>query len=211
MPDALEAISQPAVKGAFYQQDLQWNAPDIKQVECSLKADAPGYFIFAANVVNGDKRESLKITPLAAIPDGEYHDYIFEFPENSVSQGTLTNYEISWNGGEIAHLGWNAFRAKTIRNRVPNAAGLVPRKPVLVAKLMPRALCRLAWEGKSSPGATIRFYDKDLLELPGTAVQLSAGQKEIEFTTPEYAIEAYLELAAKGAGYPVVQQLQYTP
>ena len=210
-PDALEAVSQPAVKGAFYQQDLQWKASEIKQVECSLKADAPGYFIFAANVANGDKRESLKLTPSAAIPDGEYHDYIFELPENSVLQGILTNYEISWNGGEIAHLGWKAVRAQTIRNRIPNATGLVAGKPVLVTRLMPRAKCRLAWEGEVSPGATLRFYDRDMKEIACTVVQLPPGQKEVEFTTPEYMIEAYLELAAKGKGLPVIQQLHYTP
>lgn len=210
--DALEADTPATTRGAFYQQNLQWDASKLKQIEFTLKTDAPGYFSFASNILNADgKRQSLRINPLAAIPDGEYHDYIFEFPETNMPQGIMTNYEVTWEGGEPAHLGWRAVRATTIRNRLPNAAQLEAGKPVLLAKLMPRSFCRLAWEGESSPGANICFYDKDLLELPGTAVQLKPGQKEITFTMPEYAIEAYLELVGKGVGYPVVQQLLYTP
>ena len=207
----LEARVAPGVKGAFYQQELQWDAASLSQIEFSLKTDAPGYFSFAASILQDNQRSSLSIAPLAAIPDGEYHDYIFEFPERNPPQGILTNYEISWNGGEPATLGWSSVRAKQTRNRLPNASGLIPHQPILLAKLMPRSQCRLAWAGGSSPGVTIRFYDKDILEIPGTAVHLPSGKQELSFTVPEYAIEAYLELEARAEGEPVVQQIRYTP
>ena len=209
--NAVEAMASAGVAGCFHQQGLEWDAETVKQIEFRLKADAPGYWHFDCSNLADGKRHTVRVLPVAAIPDGEWHDLVIDLAAQREWRGVMTNYELKWAGGEPARLGLAAVRAKTLANRIPDAENASPGRPIPVAHLDPRAECRLAWEGGVSPGATLHFRGGDLRELAGTAVALPKGAREVRFTVPEMAAEAWLEIAAKGTGFPVVQQLRYTP
>ena len=195
-------------RGGFYQQNLNWDTSKIKQIEFSLMAKAPGYFQFACSTISGQKRTPVKLSPKTVIPAGEYHHYIFNVSDNANWRGVMTNWELRWIG-EPGEIGINSIKAVTTVNRIANATGLKPDRENIVSKLMPRAKCRLRWEGGKSPGVTLRFYNRDLQEIKGTAVSLAKNEKEIEFTTPEMLVETRVKLHVAGEGFPVVQQLSY--
>ncbi len=208
--DALEARFTDSIRGgAFYQQNLAWDTAKIKQIEFSLKTDTPGYFSFGIAAVSPDGgRTTVGGAPLAAIPDGEYHSYIFNLGENANWRGTATNWEVRWNG-DPANAGINAVLTSPVFNHIPDATALTAGREVVIKPLKPRAKCVLHWENGVSPGVTLRFYDRDLKELPGTVVTLKSGEKSVEFTTPEMMIETRVTLNQTGDGFPAVRQLAY--
>jgi hypothetical protein len=206
--EALEAITADGVPAIFYQSKLAWDATDIKQIEFTLKTNAPGYYSFACCTEKDGQRSTIKITPHAAIPDGEYHTYLFNVSEDPACKGIITNWELKWIG-EPATVGMKSLHANNILNCIGDAAALQPGRESIVNRLLPRSKCRLAWEGATSPGAVVRFYDYELKEIPDSKVTLEAGQKEVLFIAPEMLIEARVEVLDAGQGFPVLQQLEY--
>lgn len=207
--DAVEAYIAPDAQGAFYQINLNWDTTTIKQIEFSLMAKSPGYFQFACGTTSENKYCTFSVSPQAAIPDGEYHHYIFKVSEDVNWRGTMNNWELKWVG-EPGVIGMNKLSANGIVNHIADAAELKPGKETVVVKqLKPRAKCRLSWSGTTSPGVTLRFYDQDLKELKDTAVTLGKGKEAIEFTTPEMLIETRVTLDKAGEGFPVLEQLAY--
>ena len=210
-PNELIARVKAATPMAFYQEKLHWESDEVYQIEIALKTNAPGYWQFACSNTFEGKRGTVRVSPQAAIPDGEYHTYIFVVHGLNNYKGYTTNWEVKWMGGEAAEVGLKSVRAVKYNNRIPDAATLQPHQPQLLGLLRPRSLAALKWVDGTNPGAVLRFYDKNLQEIPNTAVTLKPGEKSIEFTTPEYTVESYIEVLGKSSGQPVVEELQYTP
>lgn len=206
--EALEATAAEGIPAIFYQSGLSWDATEIKQIEFTLKANAPGYYSFACCSEKDGQRNTIKITPHAAIPDGEYHTYLFNVSEDPACKGIITNWELKWIG-EPATIGLKSLYANNILNCIGDAAALRPGSESIIHKLLPRSKCRLAWEGAVCPGVAVRFYDYQLKEIPDSKITLKAGQKEVLFTAPEMLIEARVEVLKYGQGFPVLQQLEY--
>lgn len=192
--------------GGFYQQGLDWNTAEIRQLEFTVMSRDPGYWQFAYNTVkDGRKVETpSNLIPVSAIPDGAYHTIIVPLDQDPRWQGVLTNWELSWTGNESGTIGLSEVRAAAEANRIPGAAEPAAGKAVTLDTLLPRGQYTLRWEGGKSPGTTLKFFDANLREIPGSAVNLPAGGETVDFTAPDTLIRSTVELAGTGAGHPVL-------
>jgi len=197
--------------GGFYQADAAYDTNKYKQVEFTLAADEPGYWYFAVSCTHNGKRATAAVSPAAAVPDGKYHTYIYNISESINWKGIATNWEMRFLGGEAANLAIKKVRWFAKPNLIANADRLPVNKEVITGKLMPRAKCQLNWIDGVSPGAVIRFYDRNFKEIPGSALELKAGEKSVTFTTPEMQVEPRITIKGKAAGYPQLLQLSYLP
>lgn len=206
---ALEITVDSGKRCGFYQTDLQWDTTKIKQIEFSLMSEVPGYFAFACISVENGSRKSVGPPLQSVIPDGKYHTMIFDLNSQPNWKGTVTNWQLEWHG-EPGKIGINAMSTPGVRNLIPNAAAIAPGAEFPSAKVMPRARCCFRWEGGTSPGATLKFYDYNLQEIFGTAVALPPGEsKSVEFTTPDTMVQTTVSVDQKGQGMPVLEQLEY--
>ena len=82
---------------AIYQEKLNWQTDNIKQIVVNAKADQEGMLRFSANTFVDGKRLSINIY-CKVVPDGEFHNYYFNTAGNKNWQGVLANYELRWFG-----------------------------------------------------------------------------------------------------------------
>jgi hypothetical protein len=204
--DAFEVTTDGST--AYHQDGLNWNIEEIKQIDISFMSTTPGYVGFACIVNHNGTRKAVGGGPFAVTPDGEYHHYVYDISESKYRVGTVSNWEIRFTG-DPGKIGLKAISTTGVNNRIPDATTLVAGETRELALLMPRAKCVMFWEGGASGSATLRFYDHNMQEIGGTAVNLAAGQKQVEFTTPEMLINTTVTLNTPGDGMPVVRQLFY--
>ncbi|MBR4219581.1 MAG: beta-galactosidase, partial [Victivallales bacterium] len=177
-----------------------------------MMAKAPGYFRFVGGLLLEDgKKAGVSLSAMDVMPDGRYHTIGFDLSRQpNWGKGILTNWELRWFGDK-GEIGLNAFRTQRIGNKIIGAPSLVPGKEHAIPGLvLPRAHSLFRWEGGRCNGATLRFYGRDGKELPNTSVSIGADHPSATFTTPEMLIQATVEIAAGGDGYPVFQVLDYT-
>ena len=100
LDDAVGLKTAAQNKSALYQQKLNWQAGNIKQIIVTARFDQPGQLRWACNNTLADgKKVSLNFYN-TIIPDNEYHDYIFDMSSNANWQGVMTNYELRFFGPE---------------------------------------------------------------------------------------------------------------
>ena len=207
--DALVVEVEGDAQSAFYQMDAMWPASQVKQVEFSAMARQPGFFRFSGQIRHADDtRQQFYSSPQMAVPDGEFHPFVFEIPQVTDSKSLLTNWELRWFGSP-GIVGLASLEVQEEANLIPDAQHLPVAKELPLNALKPHARYRLEWKGERSPGITFRFYDNKLQEFPGTAVQLPAGERELFFTTPEKLIQARMTLDGTGSGHPVPTLEEY--
>ncbi|MBR6373854.1 MAG: beta-galactosidase, partial [Victivallales bacterium] len=195
---------------AFYQDKLSHDVSEIQQVEVSFMSRIPGYIGFGSIAVQEDgSRKNFGAPIQSVMTDGEYHTYIFDLSKNLIHTGKMSNWELRFYSHQHGEVGLRSIEAKTMENRIADAEYMVPGRPNRVLQLMPRSRCVLRWEGVEAAKTTVRFYDRDMKELPDTAVVLTQGQTQLDFTTPEMMIYATATIDAKGQGVPVVRQIFY--
>ncbi len=209
--DAIEVFSNGYASSGFYNMKQNWDTARIKQIEITACSDQPGYFRLSGNLEKDGVRTQFKCTIASVIPDGQYRTYTFQFDNNSAWEGILTNWELSWLGPKGAHIGLKSMDTLPYTNALPNASAIIAGEPAIAPYLRPRAQCRLSWREGTCPGVTLRFYDYKMNEIPASAVELPAGQKSVEFTTPAEMILTKATVNGEAAGLPVIQQLSYTP
>ena len=207
--ECLEVQAQPWDKTAFYQEKLDYDISTIQQIEVCFMSKAPGYLGFASVAVQEDGTRKGFGAPIQSVmPDGEYHIYIFDFSHSQMHTGKMSNWEVRFTG-DSGTIGLKSIKARSIVNRIADADNLLLGKPHKVSQLMPRSRCILKWEGAEPARTTLRFFDRDMRELPKTSVVLKPENGEIEFTTPEMLIYTTATIDAKGQGVPVVQPIFY--
>ena len=207
----LEVLSQPWDKTAFFQEKLDYDVSTIQQIEACFMSKVPGYIGFASMAVQEDGARKGFGAPIQSVmPDGEYHTYIFDVSHNQMHTGKMSNWEVRFTGYSGA-VGLKSIKARSIVNRIADAENLLPGKQSPVAQLMPRSRCILKWEGPEPATTTLRFFDRDMQELPQTSVVLKPRDKQVEFTTPEMLIYSMVEMANGGVGYPVLQEIAHVP
>ena len=207
--DALVAELPGDGQSAFYQMDVQWPLREIRQIEFTAMTCQPGFFRLGANVAHADgTKESLHVSPQMAVPDGEFHTFVFKLPVFEDPEMVLTNWELRWHGAP-GIVGLASLATVAESNFIPNARRLKAAQEHPLDALKPHATYLLRWEGERSPNIDIRFYDKQLKEFPGTAVHFEAGERELRFTTPELLIQARLTLDGKSEGHPVLTLEDY--
>lgn len=211
--DCLEARSLYHSKSGFYRMNQNWDTAKIRQIEFTLKSDKPGYFRFAGNLEKDGVRKHFAYTSFSIIPDGQYRTYIADYSNDSDWEGILTNWELVWQGPEGAEIGLKMVDANGVTNQIPNASDYASAAPGELSApfLRSRAKCRLYWLGSACPGVTLHFLDFNLKEIPGNQVTLPADGSSIDFETPETMILTKVEVHGVSDGYPVLEQLDYTP
>ena len=209
--NAVTAQLKPGIQGGFYQEKVNYDTNIYKQVEVTLACDTPGYWSFAAGCVKDGKRVNAGISPVAVVPDGKYHTYVFNISDSHNWMGNVTNWELRFLGYDPARISIKAIKFQKKPNLIPGAQTLPVNKEVITGKLMPRAKCVLNWIDGVSAGAVLRFYDRNFKEIPDTAVRLNAGKKSVTFVSPEMAIESRITVEGKNAGYPQLLQVEYIP
>ena len=207
--DGLVAEVQGDAQSAFYQMDVQWPLQEIGQIEFTALACQPGFFRFGANAVHADgTKESLHVSPQMAVPDGEFHTFVFKLPVFEDPEIVLTNWELRWHGAP-GIVGLASVEAVAESNLIPNARHLKAGQELPLEALKPHATYLLQWTDGVSQGLTIRFYDHNLKEFPDSAVTLPAGENEVRFTTPELLIHTILTLDGENGGHPVLTLEDY--
>ncbi|MBQ7652416.1 MAG: hypothetical protein IJS15_15770, partial [Victivallales bacterium] len=204
--DGLCAVVGANSSGGFTQGGLNWEASAIRQIEFRLKSNRPGYFRFNASCIIEGKRKFVSIDAISAMPDGEYRNYVYDCTGAKDWEGVVEGWELRWMGEE-AEIGLKEMRTSPINNRLAFADSLTTGAEVRLQQLMPRAKCRIRWEGTRHGKACVQFYDREMRLLPETVIMQDATP--VEFTTPEMMIYATLRLIEKGDGFPVVEQLEY--
>ncbi|MBQ9368012.1 MAG: hypothetical protein IJT83_09545, partial [Victivallales bacterium] len=207
--EALVVEVEGDAQSAFYQMDAMWPASQVKQVEFSAMARQPGFFRFIGRIRHADgSSQEIHCPPQMAIPDGEFHPFVFETPQVDDSKSLVTNWELRWFGAPGV-VGLASIEVQDEANLILDAHHLPVAKALPMNALKPHARYRLEWKGERSPGITFRFYDNKLQEFPGTALQLPAGEKVLRFTTPDMLIQAQMTMQGTGSGHPVLTLEEY--
>ncbi|MBP5300936.1 MAG: beta-galactosidase [Victivallales bacterium] len=211
MPDNAALVVEVAGDGqsAFYQMDARWKVSQVRQVEFSAMTRQPGFFRFSGQILHADdSRQQFYSSPQMAVPDGEFHPIVFEIPQVLDTEALITNWELRWMGAP-GIVGLASLEAQAEENLIPDARHLPVGRALPLDALKPHARYHLRWEGGTSPGLAIRFYDFQLKEFAESAVQLPAGESEMTFNTPEMLIQGCLTIDAEADGHPVLTLLDY--
>ena len=207
--DALVAEFKGDAQSAFYQMEQSWPVASLRQIEFSAMAQQPGFFRLCGQVRHADdSNETIYFSPQMAVPDGEFHSFVFPFPQLTDHESVFTNWELRWFGAPGV-VGLASMNVPDEANLIPDAAHLPVGQPVPLNALKPRAKYLLRWFEGAPVAGTIRFYDRQLKEIPGTAVRLKPDAPEVEFTTPEALIQAQFTMETEAAGRPVLTQTEY--
>ena len=100
LEDALAYKTATQNRSAFYQQKLNWKTGDIKQLIVTARFDNPGRLRFAGQTATPEGKKVSVGVYTDVIPDGKYHDYIFNVSAHPGWKGILTNYELRFMGPE---------------------------------------------------------------------------------------------------------------
>ena len=100
LEDALAYKTATQNRSAFYQQKLNWKTGDIKQLIVTARFDNPGRLRFAGQTATPEGKQGSVGVYTDVIPDGKYHDYIFNVSAHPGWKGILTNYELRFMGPE---------------------------------------------------------------------------------------------------------------
>ena len=147
--NAVRAQLKQGIVGGFYQDNVSYDTNVYKQVEITLACNIPGYWNFAAGCVKDGQRAVAGIPPVAAVPDGKYHTYVFNISDSHNWRGNVTNWEVRYLGYDPAEISIKAIKFLKKPNLIPDASNLPVNKEVITGKLMPRAKCVLNWPQRS--------------------------------------------------------------
>ena len=197
--------------GGFYSADAGWICKDIRQIEVTFKADAPGYLRLSYMCMdkNGQKIPGDSSLPCIQIdPDGKYHTIVWDMTAEPYWQGTVNNWALDWMiGSEAATIGLSKIRTLPGRNLIPDAENLKAGEDCVFDSMFPRVPCKLYWEGKKPAAVSLRGLDHNFKPIDWK-ITLPANRKSIEFEVPETLVRGVVSIGEGGVGYPVVEPLQ---
>ena len=196
-----DAIAVQTVNGksGFYNNSCAWPAGKVRQLEFTIAADQAGYVRFVNLRNNNGAKKVISTAPHSVIPDGKYHTLIFDFSNDPRWVGDGSNWELRWFGNP-GKLTLKKIVARQLGNRIPDLSDIPLNTPVRTALLEPLKIYRLEWVGGGNANGTLKFFDRNMQEIPHSSKTLSAELKQVDIKIPEMTVYAEFTASAPGNG-----------